>query len=134
MDGVSYDDDELETLEAPESCCQPFAADSLLAISNCHMLQFLAELGPQCARKDSGLAHQLGGRLGSGGATPGGCGIEPKASDKFPGVFAWMSHALGPGTRVSPGQGAVGPTPLPVPDPHQKGKFGIASCVLLLPR
>lgn len=47
MDGVSYNDEELETLPASDSCCQPAAAESQLAVSNCHMLKFLAQLGPQ---------------------------------------------------------------------------------------
>ena len=57
MDGVSYDDAELETLDVTESYCQPVAAESELAVSNCHMLKFLAQVGRQHARRDSGLVR-----------------------------------------------------------------------------
>ena len=60
-DGLSYAEEELETLEAAESCCQAWAAGSPLAVSNCHMLHFLTTLGPQHTRSDSGSAPQLSG-------------------------------------------------------------------------
>lgn len=51
IDGMLYSDEEVESLQGvTESCCQPFAADSPLAIRSCHMLQFLAQLGRQHAR------------------------------------------------------------------------------------
>ena len=71
MDGAGYADDELETLEASESCCQAWAAGSPLAVSNCHMLRFLAALGPQHARTDCSLAHQGSMRLGLAGTSQG---------------------------------------------------------------
>lgn len=57
MDGLSYDDTELETLDVTESYCQPFAAEGETAVSNCHMLKFLAQVGRQHARRDSGLVR-----------------------------------------------------------------------------
>lgn len=60
--GVSYGEDELELLEISESCCQPVAADSPLAVINCHMLQFLAQQGRQHARTDCTLLKQSSGK------------------------------------------------------------------------
>ncbi|KAL3135159.1 hypothetical protein ABBQ38_006252 [Trebouxia sp. C0009 RCD-2024] len=57
-DVTSYNDEELETLDVTESCCQPCAEGSPLAVSNCHMLKFLAQLGHQKARRNSGLVRQ----------------------------------------------------------------------------
>lgn len=47
VDGVmvSYDDSELEQLDVVDSCCAPYASASPLAVSNCHMLKFLAASG-----------------------------------------------------------------------------------------
>ena len=78
-DVASYNDEELGTLYVTESCCQPCAADSPLAVSNCHMLKFLAQLGHRKARRDSGLVRQGSStdpakadmQLGSGGPKPG---------------------------------------------------------------
>ena len=57
-DGARYTDDELQTLQVSDSCCQPFAADSQVAVSNCHMLKFLTDSGHQNPRKDYGLSRQ----------------------------------------------------------------------------
>lgn len=77
-DGFGYTDSEVETLEVPDSSCQPFAADSPLAVSNCHMLKFLAGLGHQNPRKDYGLT-----RLGSdtiSRTNTGQTGVSPRRS------------------------------------------------------
>lgn len=42
IDGVAYTDDEMQQLGVTDSCCAPFAAGDPLAVSNCHMLKFLA--------------------------------------------------------------------------------------------
>ena len=55
-EGVSYDDAELEQLDMLDSCCGPCAAESPLAVSNCHMLKFLAPFGPVQGRKEESLA------------------------------------------------------------------------------
>jgi len=52
IDGVSYDNSELEQLDMLDSCCAPYAADSPLAVSNCHMLKFLAASGTMQGRKE----------------------------------------------------------------------------------
>lgn len=52
VDGVSYDDSELEQHPMTDSCCAPFAATSPLAVSNCHMLKFLAASGTLQGREE----------------------------------------------------------------------------------
>ena len=56
IDGVSYDDTEVEQLDVMESCCAPHAAEHPLAVSNCHMLKFLAAFGTLQGRKEDGVA------------------------------------------------------------------------------
>lgn len=56
IDGVSYDDSEMEQLPVTESCCAPFAAGSPLAVSNCHMLKFLAAAGTLHGRQEDAVA------------------------------------------------------------------------------
>lgn len=45
INGVSYTDAEMQQLGVMDSCCAPFAAGDPLAVSNCHMLKFLAASG-----------------------------------------------------------------------------------------
>ena len=52
-EGVTYTDAELEELEELDATCQPVAASSPLAVSNCHMLKFLAQYGRQQGRRES---------------------------------------------------------------------------------
>ncbi len=53
IDGqVSYDDSELMQLEMMDSCCPPQAAASSLAVSNCHMLKFMAASGIMQGRRE----------------------------------------------------------------------------------
>jgi len=118
VDGVDYDDDELETLEASESCCQPFAADSPLAVSNCHMLQFLADLDPQHARRDAGLVKQTSMGSGNSGATQGSAQSPPKASSRFADVVARAVGDQKAGGESSTGQICVEARSA---DPRQKG-------------
>ena len=118
VDGVDYDDDELETPEASESCCQPFAADSPLAVSNCHMLQFLADLDPQHARRDAGLVKQTSMGSGNSGATQGSAQSPPKASSRFADVVARAVGDQKAGGESSTGQICVEARSA---DPRQKG-------------
>lgn len=64
-DGVSYHDSEMQQLVVTDSCCAPFAAGDPLAVSNCHMLKFLAASGTLQGRPEDAIApqrmpHQLG--------------------------------------------------------------------------
>ena len=79
---VSYSEEELETLEAADSCCQAWAADSPLAVSNCHMLRFLAALGPQHARTDSGSTPQLLSRVSTSASMGADSYRGPKARNR----------------------------------------------------
>lgn len=61
VDGVmiSYDDSELEQLEVLDSCCAPHASASPLAVSNCHMLKFLAASGTlQGCKEEVVVSHR----------------------------------------------------------------------------
>ncbi len=49
---ISYDDSELMQLEMVDSCCPPQAAASSLAVSNCHMLKFMAASGIMQGRRE----------------------------------------------------------------------------------
>lgn len=64
-EGVSYDDTELDELEATDATCQPVAASSALTVGNCHMLKFLGQYGRQQGRRESviGPKPALGGSL-----------------------------------------------------------------------
>ncbi|DBA68431.1 TPA: hypothetical protein ACH3X2_013731 [Trebouxia sp. C0005] len=61
IDGqVSYDDSELMQLEFLDACCPPHAAASSLAVSNCHMLKFMAASGIMQGRREDVVApHRL---------------------------------------------------------------------------
>ena len=52
-EGVSYDDNEPDELEATDAICQPVAASSALTVGNCHMLKFLGQYGRQQGRQES---------------------------------------------------------------------------------
>ena len=64
-DGVSYTDAEMQQLAVTDSCCAPFAAQDPLAVSNCHMLKFLAASGAIQGRQEEvvaplRLSHKFG--------------------------------------------------------------------------
>ena len=82
---VTYSEDEMATMETSESCCQPAAADSPLAVSNCHMLHFLAQQGRQTARTDStlGLLKQSSMKLGGSASR-----VQPQLSRRFADIVA----------------------------------------------
>ena len=66
-DGVSYTDRVMQQLMVTDSCCAPFAAGDPLAVSNCHMLKFLAASGVIQGRQEDVVApqrhsHKLGSR------------------------------------------------------------------------
>ena len=58
IDGVSYTDSEVQQLRVTDSCCAPFAAGDPLAVSNCHMLRFLAASGLIQGRQEAVVAPQ----------------------------------------------------------------------------
>ena len=57
-EGVGYDDNELDELEATDATCQPVAASSALTVGNCHMLKFLGQYGRQQGRRESVIGPQ----------------------------------------------------------------------------
>lgn len=122
--GVSYGEDELETLDVAESCCPPIAADSPLAVSNCHMLQFLAQQGGQCARNDStlGLVRQPSAKSSSTEAGPGALSraLKSQLSSRFADIVAKANERHK--------EGAESPLQTPTPTvsvPHHKGSSSI---------
>lgn len=58
IDGVSYTAAEMQQLVVTDSCCAPFAAADPLAVSNCHMLKFLAASGVIQGRQEDVVAPQ----------------------------------------------------------------------------
>ena len=93
--GVTYEEEELETLKISESCCPPAAADSPLAVSNCHMLHFLAQLGHQHARTDATLLKQSSVLSDKADTTAGGLSkaAAPRPGNKFAQIVAQASEA-----------------------------------------
>ena len=116
----SYSEEELQTWELSESSCQPAAADSPLAVSSCHMLQFLAQLGPQHARSDSTLLKQSSVTNNGAAAPLGGSptAVAPHPSRKFASIVAQANERQKEEER---GRAAEPRTPA-VALPQQKGR------------
>ena len=116
----SYSEEELQTWELSESSCQPAAADSPLAVSSCHMLQFLAQLGPQHARSDSTLLKPSS-VTDNGAAAPlevPSTAVAPHSSRNFASIVAQANERQKAEDR---GRAAEPRTPA-VSILHQKGR------------
>ena len=78
IDGVSYTAAEMQQLGVTDSCCAPFAAGDPLAVSNCHMLKFLAASGVIQGRQEDVVAPQ---RLSHKSRKPVSRSAKPRSSD-----------------------------------------------------
>ena len=91
-EGVSYEDPELEQLDILGSCCAPYAADSPLAVSNCHMLKFLAASGIMQGRKeDIVVFHRRARPFPRIVPMSRSAGDSPSASEELPGSMSGLA-------------------------------------------
>ena len=108
-EGVSYDDAELDELETAEATCQPVAANSPLANSNCHMLKFLGQCGRQRGRKESLLGAKA--VQGPGNSLTPLSGSPDLSSASLPGFCL---------SKTGPGSGGTGNVPGDTSNPESK--------------